>query len=216
MRINRCLLPLKPLVFMVLLPVFYFLAAPSSAKGLAKELEEINSDCKGIDQDIKNNNAIAFQYLAVLSPGIPEKWQAFKTENDLLAACPKGCYRKAEVVHRSETPVFVLCEFKSPSKEWVQYIKYYFRADGTLEKIHYDLRKFGAYEKSKGMEQQFLVKVLRDCFYDSKGKCIKKSHPRCFNTSTGKEIEDVVFKDESCPLYIDIGKLPFYNLLYKI
>jgi hypothetical protein len=188
------------------------------AKGVAAELTRIKESCMEVDADVKDAKhfGVTLQYLAVLSNSAPQEWKAFRLEEEFQSACPKGCYRSAIVYYFSETPVLVSYELKSDSKEWVQYLKYYFREDGTLEKIHWDLRRFGAYEKSKGMEQQFLVKVVRDRFYDASGKCIKKSNPRCFNMSTGTEVRDVIFTDVSLPFYKQIGDLPFYKLLIKI
>ncbi len=63
------------------------------------------------------------------------------------------------------------------------------------------------------MEQEFLVRVLRDRFYDSTGKLLKKSAPRFLNMSNGREARDVVFTDEPWTVYLKSEKLPFSNLL---
>ncbi len=143
----------------------------------------------------------------------PNAWAEYPNEAAMEAAAPKGFFRKALAYFQGPAPVLVSMELKSPAKDWVQYLLYYFREDGTLEKSHLDFRRFGAYEKSKGQDQQFLVKVLRDRFYDDRGKCIKKSSARCFNMGTGAQVRDAVFTDESWPLYPLIEKLPFFSLL---
>jgi len=124
-----------------------------------------------------------------------------------------GFLRNAKVYLDNTLPVRVDLEMKSPSKEWVLYARYYFREDGTLQKTHSDFRRFGAYEKDKGMEQEFLVKVLRDKYYDSKGKMVKKVSPRFFNMSTMREMKDVVYKDGPWPIYSQVTQLPFYGIL---
>lgn len=187
-------------------------SSASFAKNAGKELKEIQQSCETIDAGFKNN-ALSPQYFAALSAGQPDLWRKFPTEGDFQAACSKGFFRKAAVYFKGSLPQFISLEFKSPSKEWVHFLKCYFREDGTLEKIHSDFRRFGAYERSKGMEQQFLVKVLRDRFYSQEGKCIKKSAPRFFNTDNGQEVKDVVFTDVSWPSYMRVEKLPFYSLI---
>lgn len=194
-----------------------FMASPSLAKNLSSATFEIDKSCKAMDAILKENKGSpdgAPQVFAVVSSDAPQEWKAFPSEADLQEACPKGWYRRALYYRLPQDRVFVSCEFKGPSKEWVQYVKFYYREDGTLEKIHSDYRRFGAYEKSKGMEQQFLVKVLRDRYYDSDGKCIKKTAPRCFNVSNGREFRDVVFTDASWPVFQRVENLPFYAQAY--
>jgi hypothetical protein len=196
---------------------FLGLLATQVWAGSGLELIQINKSCAEMDKDSKGAQVVSMttQYFAAISSGATEEWKSFNSEPELQTACPKGCYRQAVVYSLSGGPLLASCEFEAGNKEWVQHLKYYFRPDGSLEKIHSDLRKFGAYEKSKGMEQQFLVKALRDYFYDSEGKCIKKSKTRCFNTSNGREVDDAVFTDVPIPVYKQTTKLPFYSLLLK-
>ncbi|HJT23540.1 MAG TPA: hypothetical protein VJ873_03135 [bacterium] len=191
----------------------FLLCFPTAwAKSAGKESKNIQQSCSAIDLDLKNN-ALSIRYFAALSPAQPNAWTEFHNEVDLQKACSKGFARKASAYFKAQVPVLIEFELKSPTKEWVNYLKCYYRVDGSLEKIHSDFRRFGAYQKGKGDEQQFLVKVIRDRYYDPRGKCIKKSSPRFFNTSTGGELKDVVFKDVAWPLYLSVEKLPFYQLL---
>lgn len=195
-------------LFLLVLP----LLSPALAESTTKKLERIRASCSIIDSGFKDNS-LAPRFFAVLSGAPSDSWTEFHSQADLQAACDKGFYRKAMVYSEGSTIVLVSLEAKGPTKEWVHYLKYYFRDDGSLEKIHSDFRRFGAYQKDKGEEQQFLVKVLRERYYDSKGNCIKKVPPRFFNTSTGREMKEVVFKDESWPIYPNVEKLPFYGLI---
>jgi hypothetical protein len=197
--------------------VVLFLGLPSPLlwAGTAKELNRINRSCGDTDSSLKSN-ALSPRFFAALSFTQPVSWTEFPSEAALQAACPKGCFRKAAAYFKGPALVLASLEFKSPSDEWLQNLKYYFREDGTLEKIHSDFRRFGAYEEAKGEDQQFLVKVIRDRYYDPRGKCIKKSSPRCFNTSNGREVRDTVFKDEPWPLYPSADKLPFYGLIQPV
>lgn len=190
----------------------FLLVSPALSDSLAKKLAEIRESCSDIDFQTKSN-ALTPRFFAVLSTAQPESWSEYPSEAELQAACIKGFYRKATVYSKGPSIELVSLEAKSPSKEWVQYLKYYFSDDGSLEKIHSDFRRFGAYQRDKGDDQQFLVKVIRERVYGPNGKCIKKSSPRFFNTSTGGEVKDVVFKDEPWPVYPSTGKLPFYGLI---
>ncbi len=201
---NRCL----GLFLLLFLP----LVSPASAESTAKKTGQIRESCSNIDLQIKNNSLVTL-YFAVLAGAQPDAWTEFHSLAELEAACSKGFSRKATVYSKDSNILLAALEAKGPAKEWVHYLKYYFRDDGSLEKIHSDFRRFGAYQRDKGDEQQFLVKVIRDRYYDSTGKCIKKSGPRFFNTSTGREMTDVVFKDVSWPVYSNREKLPFYALI---
>lgn len=193
---------------------FFFLLFSSSvlAGGIGREVRTIDKSCAATDLNVKSG-ALSTQFFAVLSADHPDTWVEYPTEAALDAASPKGFFRKAQIYFQGTSVLLATMEIKSPAKDWVQYPKYYFREDGTLEKIHMDFKRFGAYERSKGMEQQFLVKVLRDRFYGPEGKCIKKSKPRYFNTDNGREMQDVVFTDVPWPLYGRVEKLPFYSLI---
>ena len=188
------------------------LVSPAWAGSLAKKLGEIRASCSSIDLQVKNGGLTA-RYFAAVPAGQAVSWSEFPSEAELDAADKKGFSRKATVYLKGPVIELVSLEAKSPSKEWVHYLKYYFGDDGSLEKIHSDFRRFGAYQRDKGDEQQFLVKVIRERFYDSKGKCVKKTAPRFFNTSTGRELKDVVFKDEAWPVYPSVDQLPFHEWL---
>jgi hypothetical protein len=173
-----------------------------------------NQSCQAIDTSVKSKT-LSTEYLVEIAWGGPATWEKFDSPEDAKKAVPGGYLSDATVYFSGDLPVRVDCETKSPTKEWVQYARYYFREDGTLQKTHSDFRRFGAYEREKGMEQEFLVKVLRDKYYDSKGKMVKKTSPRFFNTSNGREMKDVVFTDGPWPAYSQTKLLPFYDLLLK-
>jgi hypothetical protein len=136
-------------------------------------------------------------------------WVSFGSKDAAEKGNPKGFWKGAQVYADGDKVTLMEMEIKTPTKEWVQKIAYYFRADGTLEKAHSNFRTFGAYEKKKGPEHQFLAKVLRDRFYDAKGKCIKRSTPVISNASNHREMQNVVFTDGSWPFYSNVSNLPF-------
>lgn len=173
-----------------------------------------NRSCQTIDESVKSSG-LTIDYLVETALDGQAAWKKFDSPEDAKKGLPGGYLRDATVYLSGDLPVRVDCETKSPTKEWVQYARYYFREDGSLEKTHSDFRRFGAYEKEKGMEQEFLVKVLRDKYYDSRGKMVKKGSPRFFNTSNGREMKDVVFTDGPWPIYAQTKMLPFYDVLLK-
>ena len=197
-----------------LVALFTLLCCTSTAwaKSSAKESKAIQKSCSAIDSQVKSG-ALTLRYFAALSAARPDAWAEFPTEAAQQAACSKGFYGKASAYFQGQGPVLAAFELKSPTKEWVHYLHCYYRQDGSLQKIHSDFRRFGAYQKGKGDEQEFLVKVIRDRYYGANGKVIKKSAPRFFNTSTGGEMRDVVFKDVAWPSYPSVEKLPFYGLI---
>jgi hypothetical protein len=195
---------------------FLLFSAPSVFWGgnVFRVVNAANQSCQAIDTSVKSN-ALPVEYLVEATGEGPSTWRKFESPEDAKKAFPGGSLSNATVYFGGDSPVRVDCETKSPTKEWVQYARYYFREDGTLQKTHSDFRRFGAYEREKGMEQEFLVKVLRDKYYDSKGKMVKKTSPRFFNTSNGREMKDVVFTDGPWPVYSRTKMLPFYDLLLK-
>jgi hypothetical protein len=196
--------------------IFILFSVPSIFWGgnVFRVVNAANRSCKTIDDSVKSN-ALTMVYLVESTSDGQAAWKKFDSPEDAKKAVPGGYLREATVYLSGDLPVRVDCETKSPTKEWVQYARYYFREDGSLQKTHSDFRRFGAYEKEKGMEQEFLVKVLRDKYYDSGGKMVRKTSPRFFNTSNGREMKDVVFTDGPWPIYAQTKILPFYDVLLK-
>ncbi len=193
---------------------FFLLLVPSLfwGMGVYQVVTKANRSCQSIDESVKSN-AVSLEYLVEIDSAGSAIWKKTDAPEDIPKAAPSGSMRNAKVYLNGTLPVRVDLELKSPSKEWVHYVRYYYREDGTLEKTHSDFRRFGAYEKEKGMEQEFLVKVLRDKYYDSKGKMVKKTSPRFFNMSTKREMNNVVYTDGPWPIYPKAEQLPFYGML---
>jgi|GEM_PF-3466755 len=176
------------------------------------QINSASNSCKAIDESLKANKLTCLYLFEAESDGTPS-WKKFENEEDGQKFFPKGSFKSAKAYFDGPQLVYVYYELKSPTKEWVQYLRYYFRPDGSLLRTNSDFRRFGAYEKEKGMEQEFLVKVLRDKYYSATGKNLKKSQARFFNMSTGQELRKVVFIDGPWPLFVKTQELPFYNLI---
>ena len=194
--------------------VFLLLLVPSVfwGKGVFQIVTKADQSCRAIDVSIKSN-ALSIEYLVETASDGSSTWKKFDTPEDAQKAASVGYLRNAKIYLNNTLPVRVDLELKSPTKEWVHYVRYYFREDGTLQKSHSDFRRFGAYEKDKGTDQEFLVKVLRDKYYDSMGKMVRKGNPRFFNMSTMREMKEVVYKDGPWPIYPQTKLLPFSGIL---
>jgi hypothetical protein len=94
--------------------------------------------------------------------------------------------------------------FQSASGDWAHYVDYYFREDGSLARIHARLNT------SYGN-----MTVLRERFYDPKGKLLSSSQQFLDMETKKKKKPGEEFTDEPIPLYRTVKALPFYTLLSK-
>ncbi|HKC62199.1 MAG TPA: hypothetical protein VKB86_01115, partial [Pyrinomonadaceae bacterium] len=92
----------------------------------------------------------------------------------------------------------------SGSRDWAQFVMYYFREDGTLAKIDSRLNTFYGN-----------LTIKRIQYYDANGKPLKSS-VQYFDLQTQKRKRNVRsgdFMDQPAPVYPKVSSLPFYNLL---
>ena len=92
--------------------------------------------------------------------------------------------------------------FTSGSGDWVHYIDYYFRPDGSLAKIDADLNTFYGH-----------LTALRTLYFNKSGKLLRKiSH--FYSMSDKKSIKpNEEFTDEKIYIYKKVSQLPFASLL---
>jgi hypothetical protein len=131
------------------------------------------------------------------------RWQEFKTKRALQRA---EVYSAATAWTGSTgEPVVVNIDLTSPSGDWAQYNNYYYRSDGTLARLRAELRTFMGD-----------VVVIRDRFYDSKGKLLQeKTSYLDLQTRKPKKIKEGDFMDIPPEVYAKTSALPFYALLKK-
>ncbi len=196
-------------LLLILIPSMFW------GKGVYQVMAAADRSCRSIDTLVKSN-AVSILYVADNASDGKSNWEKFDTLEEAKKAGSGGYSRSAKVYFNNSLVVRVDLELKSPSKEWVHYIRYYFRDDGTLEKSSSDFRRFGAYDQERGMEQEFLVKVLRDKYFDLMGKMVKKGSPRFFNMSTMREMKNVVYTDGPWPIYAKTLQLPFAGILKPV
>lgn len=133
----------------------------------------------------------------------PARWQEFRTRRALERA---EVYSAATVWANARGDA-VVAEFSlsSPSGDWAQYNTYYYRDDGTLAKLHSELRTF----------MGDLI-VIRDRFYDPQGKLLQeKTRYLDLQTRRPRKVEAGSFMDMPIEPYAKTSDLPFYSLLKK-
>ncbi|MBV9211515.1 MAG: hypothetical protein JOZ52_12835 [Acidobacteria bacterium] len=132
------------------------------------------------------------------------KWHQYKDEKERQAAeTGDNLNSTAYVWMRDGKVVGANFMFQSPSRDWMQYVMYYFRDDGTLAKVSSTLNTF-----------QGGITVVRDDYYNSKGKFLKgTTHCQDLKTQLSKPCGD--FQDQPAPLFQKVSQLPFYGWLKK-
>lgn len=178
-------------------------AALSTSKSSSK-IAEIDQYVADIDLYIKAHPA-ADRILANVASGKsnePTKWQVFATETDRdKADSGENLNESAFAWKRDGKVIAANFTFQSPSRDWAQFVMYYFNGDGTLAKSASTLNTF-----------QGGVTVLRDDYYDRKGRLLKgTTHCRDLKTNQPKPCGD--FRDRPAPLFKKVEALPFYGWL---
>ena len=129
-----------------------------------------------------------------------DNWREFKNAKEL---------EKSEVSYDEQANVWLkagkalLAKFTltSASGDWVQYLSYYFRDDGTLAKIHSQLNTFHGN-----------VSVIKEKYFDTGGKVLRNT-TRILDLKTRKPTKARDFMDQEITLYRRAQDLPFYTLL---
>jgi hypothetical protein len=133
----------------------------------------------------------------------PARWREFRSKR----ALQRSEAYSASTVWSNQAGDPVLAEFSlsSPSGDWAHNVTYYYRDDGTLAKLHSELRTF----------MGELI-VIRDRLYDSKAKLLQeKTTYLDLKTRKPKKVEQGSFMDAPAELYAKTSDLPFYALLKK-
>jgi hypothetical protein len=165
-------------------------------------LTSIGSYAKSIDQFTMRNPRK--RRIFGIIPGEedkPDKWAEFKTVRQEVQA---NLEDSAHVWLRDGKVVAARFSFTSPSGDWYHYVDYYFRADGTLTKIHAQLNTFAGPDGG--------ISVVRDKFYSSSGKLLHTA-TRYLDLKSQKPRKRAEFMDQPIPVYKTVRDLAFYKLL---
>jgi hypothetical protein len=198
------------IIFSFMLTVAYLAAAeagtaPSPAQQNAADIAAIEAYSKQMDAYAKRNAARGRLFADTSSytdSNASPRWQEFRSKRALERA---EAYTAATVWSRPSGEMVAEFNLSSPSGDWAQNVNYYYRSDGTLAKIHAELRTF----------MGDLI-VIRDRFYDPKGKVLReKTRYLDLNTRKPKKVDAGGFMDVPFELYAKTSDLPFYSLLNK-
>ena len=165
-------------------------------------LAAIGSYTKSIDQFTKRNPRK--RRIFGIIPGEEDKadqWAEFKTIGQEVQA---NLDDSAYVWLKDGRVVVAQFTFTSSSGDWYHFVSYYFRADGTLAKIHAQLNTFSGPDGG--------ISVVRDKFYGSGGKLLHTA-TRYLDLKSQKPRKRGDFMDEPIPDYRTARDLPFYKLL---
>lgn len=175
-------------------------------KGTTAEVSAIESYVREVDRFIKGNPK-SLRIYADVSSGTeksPDEWREFKNEKEReVADTGDNLNENAYVWLREGKVVEAKFTFQSPSRDWVHYVTYYFRENGSLAKMEAQLNTFYGN-----------MSVIRERWYNAEGKLLR-SASRYLDIRGGKRKKpDKDFIDEPIPFYRRAENLPFYRLLW--
>ena len=172
-------------------------AAKPGSSG-ASDVASINAYVKQVDRFIKINETRKRIFGEVGDE--EDSWREFKGDA-AKSETPEDLDQFAYVWTRSRKIVAAGFTFQSGSRDWAHFVTYYFRADGTLAKIHSRLNTF--YGNTS---------AIRDKYYGANGKLLRTT-ARYLDMDTGKPNKHPNFQEERLPVYLSVRKLPFFKLL---
>ena len=166
------------------------------------EIRKINSYVKELSAYI-DKNAKKQEVYADVSENDKPKWQKFSSEKAFEKYRENvEIYTIAYVWRKESKVVTANFTFTSGSGDWVHYVFYSFREDGTLAKIKAQLNTFYGN-----------MKVIRNLYFNKNGKLIKKTFQyRDLQTGKLKKPGDD-FYDNEIKIYRNTKRLPFINLV---
>jgi len=165
----------------------------------ASELVSIRAYARQIDQFVRLNQKRKRIFGDVGDK--QENWREFKGKVAKGETNPDDLDEVAYVWARKGNVVAAGFTFQSGSGDWVHFVTYYFREDGTLAKIHSRLNTFSGN-----------VTAIRDQYYSANGRLLKET-ARFLDLQTQKPKKNPNFHDDETPVYLNVRKLPFSKLL---
>lgn len=177
--------------------------SPSQPTG---KVAEIETYVKDLEQYIKANEKSAriFADVASATEAGPDQWREFKTEQEReKAGTGDNLAQNAFLWSRDGKVSAASFTFQSPSGDWVHYVMYYYRPDGTLAKSESTLNTFHGE-----------ITVIRQDYYNSKGILLKGT-THCKDLKTQKSKPCGQYQEQPIPSFMSVNKLPFYSLLRK-
>ena len=145
--------------------------APTAPLTASEPTEAIDRFCDGLIPMTKKTTGRLF---GLFPEGYGKgRWVEFKGASDMNAAIEaEHVFDIAQVWSRDDGATAVSMRFTSGSGDWVHFVEYCFRADGTLAHLHSTLNTFNAADKDPEKEVSGATRV-RHRYFDSCGKKIK-------------------------------------------
>ncbi len=164
------------------------------------EVSAIDTYAKKIDLFIKRNKNRQ-RIFANVSNDNADRWREFKNESERdKLNDEKNLSETALVWSKSRKVMGANFTFQSGSGDWVQYVMYYFRDDGSLAKIQAQLNTFHGN-----------IGVARDKYYSRSGRLLS-TKTRYLDLESQKPIRHRPdFMDQEIPLYQSVRRLPFFK-----
>jgi hypothetical protein len=164
----------------------------------SSDVASINIYVRQVDRFIKINQSRK-RIFGEVGDG-EDSWREFKG-NAGKSETPEDLDQLAYVWTRSGKVIAAGFTFQSGSRDWFHFVTYYFRADGTLAKIHSRLNTFYGG-----------VTAIREKYYGADGKVLRAT-ARYLDIQSGKPKKNPNFQDERLPIYLSVRSLPFFKLL---
>ena len=143
------------------------------------------------------------------------EWRDFQREKDLQRGAERGeIYSTAEVWKYSDGTLRILETLGSPSGDWLHYLDYCFRADGTLARSISTLNTFNRYNE----EHDDLGPISRknDRVFDKCGTQLQVQNAPLVDLKTNLEAPaHTQIMDQGEPLVTHIRDVPFWSLLQQ-
>jgi hypothetical protein len=140
------------------------------------------------------------------------RWVEFKQEAELQAAVKElQVYEVAQVWSREDGALAIWMTLTSGSGDWVHFVEYCFRADGTLARMNSTLNTFNVEDADENKEVNGASRK-RDRYFDVDGKQVK-ARTRITDLKTKRPAPTLQIMDEEEPIYKTPASLPFHDLL---
>jgi hypothetical protein len=184
--------------------------APTAPSIASQPTDAIDRFCDGLIPMTKRNPGRLF---GLLPKGYGKgHWVEFKRLPEMNAAIEaEQVFDIAQVWSRDDGATAVSMRFTSGSGDWVHFVEYCFRADGTLAHLHSTLNTFNAVDKDPEKEVSGAIRV-RFRYFDASGKQIKL-RKRVLDLETKRPAPTLQFMDDEEPIYKKAAALPFSFLL---
>lgn len=175
----------------------------SQPKGRVADIEAYAGE---IDKFVKSKvkTERVFANVASGTKNEASAWREFKSEDERKKAdTGDNLNESAYVWERDGKVIGANFTLQGTSRDWAQFVMYYFRGDSTLAKSDSTLNTFNGG-----------ITVIRQDYYDSKGILLKgTTHCKDLKTQQPKPCGDL--QDRPAPFYKTVSQLPFYRLLKK-